>query len=138
MKKFCSIITIALSLAVVLGCAVAKAYSNPTHVVMCMSGVTHSGFDVKTDYYTKDRGGVQQVYLSKASTSLTNPCPKCQVAFKLFMDDGTAWTGAAAKMGETQSMFGDSQWRGNYQLGMMRADFTLLKTDVEFDWSLNV
>lgn len=137
MKKKFGIITIILTFVITLSCTAVKAYANPISVMWCVTGVTYGGYDVSVGYYTKDSGVAQSVTIDKTSTSLTNPCPNCQIGLKLSMDNGTEWTGAAAKMGETQQMNRNSEWRGNYKLSFTRADFTFLKTAVDFQWNIN-
>lgn len=138
MKKSYGLITIMLTFAIVCVCATAKAYSSPNYVALCMEGVKYGQFNKQTTYYTKNRGSYQSVRVDRASTALTNPCPNCQIGFKLAMSSGVEFSGAAAKMGETQSFSSNTTAHGDYRLKMMRADFTLLDTSVDFTWNLNI
>lgn len=138
MRKSLGIMTTLLAFIILLGCVSIKAYTSPDYVGMTYSGVKYGQFNKQTTYYTKNRGSYQSVRVNKAYTSLTNPCPDCQIAFKLAMDNGTEFSGAAAKMNQTQSFSGNTEARGNYKLKMMRADFTLLDTTVTFKWKLNI
>lgn len=138
MKKYLGAIAMLFIFAVVVGSAAVKAYTSPDFVGVTYSGVKYAQYNKETVYYTKNRGSSQSVYVNKAYTSLTNPCTECQIAFKLTNDNGTVFSGAAAKMYETQTFSGNTEAYGNYKLKMMRADFTLLDTTVTFKWNLNI
>ncbi|CDE38086.1 unknown [Mycoplasma sp. CAG:472] len=88
---------------------------------------------------SKTNWNKQTIFLERASTSMTNPCPKCQIGFKLKDSDNNYYSGRAVVMGETDTFpCTDGCLKpGNYQLYALRADFTLLDTEADFIWTFN-
>ena len=71
-------------------------------------------------------------------TSLTDPCYDCKMGFKPFDSSGNAFTGQTLVLGQTKTFVGHdgSSRPETYNMGVMREDFTLLKTFVVFWWTL--
>ncbi len=127
-----AVFTLALCFAVV------KAYDAPYAVGLGMEGIKYAQFK-HTDYYTKNVLGDQSVNMMNVFTSLTNPCPKCKIGVKPFNENGDAYAGISLQLGEEEAFVGHdgSSWTGNYRLGFMREDFTLLNTTISAIWYLN-
>lgn len=122
--------------ALILGCVGLKA-SNAETISLCVDKIEYGNFNRKRGYYNKNTGTAQKIKLNSAFTSLTNPCNSCVIGFKLFMKDGTSFTGVSLTAGNSTYFNSDSAKTGDYKMGFMRADFSALKTNADIDWTIN-
>lgn len=100
--------------------------------------VKYGSYSWGNKYYEKEDWAYNYVKVDSAKTSLTNPCPKCQISFKLRSSDGGYY---AATLGLTTE---SENYRmpctdgctapNNYDIGLMRVDFTLLTTVIDWTW----
>lgn len=134
--KYFKVFILCSFFALVFGCVGIKA-STASKVQLCVDKIEQGNFNRKIGYYTKNTGTAQHVLLEAARTSLTDPCTSCVIGFKLFMKDGTSFTGFSLTSGRSSYFNSDSAIPGEYKLGLMRADFTMLKTTADIVWTIN-
>ena len=135
-KKYYKIFTFIFVLSLFLSYNIVKAYSSPASVQMIWHDVKYNQYD-SSDTFTKNTFGVaQKVYNSNTFTALTNPCPNCQIVYKL--KAGVEQRGSAVTtMGHTYNLGSASVYTDDYRLEAARFDFTLLNTNTYGTWYIN-
>ena len=116
------------------------AYDPERSINLCMNDIKFSVFKY-TGFFTKTTYGQQAIKLPRVWTDLTDPCPKCIIGIVPFDDYGNKYYGITLSMG-ADTKFWDhigTEMPGNYKLGFMREDWTLLNLGayVEFSWFLD-
>ena len=136
--KFIKIAFFTLLFAVVTDMVLVSAYPSPV-------GTGYS-FDLDknkaqwTSYRTKDTWSVQTYENLSALTILTNPCPNCQIAAKLFTESGDSGVAVITKPGQTKQFIDPTAFSspGNYRVNVWRFDATLLTTHHTAMWMMNI
>lgn len=104
---------------------------------ICMTGVKYQQ-DSKTGTISKTQGGSHFVQINKASTSLTNPCPDCEIRVRPHKVNVGTLGGRVIKMSKKPYEISPSDGSGeagyNYYLKVARYNYTLLDTTVDLTW----
>ncbi len=100
--------------------------------------VKHSQYVWTDGYNNKPDFFANYVKVREAFTINTNPCPKCLISFKLRDKAGNVYTGTSglttqSKEYEMPCTDGCSA-PGDYKIGLLRVDFTLLTTYTSWAW----
>lgn len=134
MKK--KMINITTLLLVVSFCFCSKVNAKTTYGVF--SDVKYNKYSYFAGWVDKTEWSNQGVTLRQVFTTITDPCPKCRIGFKLKSSDGAYYTGMTLNM-ETEPY---DEFRcsdgcsmpGEYTLGAARIDFTLVNTVASIAW----
>lgn len=136
MKKI-SIVAIILYATIAVTTQTVSAATAPKSVDLGLTEIERGTFK-HTSNFVKEVWGDQSVNLHTVHTSMTDPCNDCKMGFKPFDTNGNAFTGQTLVRGQTKTFVGHdgSSRPATYNLGVMREDFTLLKTFAGFLWNL--
>lgn len=121
----------------IVGYSVVKAivYASPEYTIFATE-IEPSGLET-TATYKKNILNEQYYIISKNSTSLTNHCTNCMMAFSLKSTVGDVIPHIAIKIGQ-KARFGDSSSSMlNFNMSVYRTDFTVLTTYHLGTWYIN-
>jgi len=96
-----------------------------------------------TNIYSKETWVMQRFKHVASSTTITNPCPNCQLAIKLVkVDDNGNYENTFPAIytvsGEEKDLqAGSVSQPGNYRLTVVRKDFTLVNTTAAYNWKID-
>lgn len=122
--------------AILIGiCVITPAKADSEVYTNTVEGLKYGSLDWQPELFIKSEWADNYVQVDKAQTSITNPCPKCQIAFKLRDIDGGYYTGKVMTMnsGKDSIRCSDGCSAPNvYNIALMRSDYTLMKTTVKY------
>lgn len=100
--------------------------------------VKHKTFSWTGSYREKEGWAYNYVKVDSAETTLTHPCKTCLISFKLKSSDGAYYTGTLGLTTEDEKYkmpcTDGCSAPNNYDMGLMRVDFTLLTTVTGWTW----
>ena len=139
MKKTYKTLLVALAFMFVITSIGVKAAES---VYLCVQHVIEMSDYTTLVKKTKKETGDQSVNLVKAYTSMTNPCPNCEIMFRVKnTSSGYSSSVIILKSGQTKTFSRNDATiygPGTYELQAKRADFSLLKTAADFIWYYTV
>ncbi len=139
MKKTYKTLLVALAFMFVITSVGVKAVES---VYLCVPQIIEMSKFTTLTTQTKKNPGDQSVNLVKASTSMTNPCPNCELWFQVENTaSGYKSNVITLKSGQTKRFATNDATiygAGRYELQAQRLDFSLLKTAADFIWYLTV
>ncbi len=135
--KFIKYALIIFAVAVMTDVVITKAYASPTQVTIVQE--LDKNNKSWTAYKTKNTSTTQTYYNDKSYTWLTNPCPDCKVAVRVYNENGDVGVTRITTTGETKSLNEPTSLSapGNYRLAIWRYNATALSTHHQGVWKIN-
>lgn len=137
MKTYFKITFIVLILSIATNYVLTNATTYPSPVGTSFSKELTKNQAQYTAWRTKTNYSTQTYENLDTFTKLTDPCPKCKIGAKPFLDNGDFHSGIVTTSGNVGKFSSTSSTLGNYRLSVWRVDTTLLTTYHSALWTMN-